>query len=48
MLAACDPSYSRPRRNSDVGREPILKATSDVSKAAIVIYVRRRIVELLI
>jgi hypothetical protein len=48
MLAASDPVIGGLAKESDMGSKPILEPTSDVPEPAIVIYVRRRIIELLI
>jgi hypothetical protein len=48
MLAAGHPVIVGLAKDSDVGSKPILEPTPDVPEPAIVIYVRRRIIELLI
>jgi hypothetical protein len=48
MPAATDPVIVGLAKNSDVGSKPILEPTPDVPEPAIVIYVRRRIIERLI
>ena len=48
MLAATDPVIGGLAKESDMGSKPILEPTSDVPEPAIVLYVRRRIIERLI
>jgi hypothetical protein len=48
MLAASDPVIGGLAKESDMGSKPILEPTSDVPEPAIVIYVRRGILERLI
>ena len=48
MLAAAEPVISGLAKDSDMGSKPILEPTPDVPEPAIVIDVRRGIIELLI
>ena len=48
MLAATEPVIGGLAKDSDMGSKPILKPTPDVPEPAIVIDVRRGIIELLI
>ena len=48
MLTATDPVIAGLTKNSDIGGKPILESTADVRQPAIVIYVRRCIIEPLI
>jgi len=48
MLTATDPVVARLAKDSDMGSKPILESTADVREPAIVIYVRRCIIEPLI
>ena len=48
MLAAADPVIACLAKDSDMGSKPIFETTADVPEAAVVIYVRRRTIELLI
>ena len=48
MLAATDPVIGGLAKESDMGSKPILEPTSDVPEPAIVLYVRRGIIERLI
>jgi hypothetical protein len=46
MLAATDPIIARLAKDADMRSKPILEPTPDVSESAIVIQVRRSIIEL--
>jgi len=48
MLTAADPVVVGLAKDSDMGSKPILESTADVPESAIVIYVRRKIIEPLI
>jgi hypothetical protein len=48
MLAATDPVVVSLAKNADMGRKPVFESTSEVREAAIIIYVRRHVIELLI
>jgi len=46
MLAATDPVIARLAKDADMRSKPILEPAPDVPEPAIVIYVRRSIIEL--
>jgi len=48
MSAAADPVIARLAKDADMRSKSILEPTSDVPESAIVIHVRRSIIELLI